>query len=170
MADYYTQAVIKGAYYLTPDQAEILKARGAELYETGEERTVLDSMTDGSAPSREYSIAFEEGYREYPETFEEWLEDYADDEDPDHYSDYFKKLFELPEERLFLEILKNNPGAVEIQKEEAHTCSKMREDGFGGGSLVVTRKGYLWIYSGSFDVYEDGTIKVRAEFVEWDDE
>lgn len=169
MADYFTQTVISHAHYLTQDMADVLEARGAELDPTGEERTILDSLAGKGIPAKEYHITFSEGWNDWPEEFEEWAEDYAAD-DPNNYSEGFKELFELDRANFLYQVLLLDPEAVAVEVQESQSCSKMRTDGFGGSSLTVTRKGYLFLYTGNIEIDDDGTIRSGAKFVPWDDQ
>lgn len=167
MADYYSRSVITEQAKLTKTMARVLEARGATLYEEGKEN-ILDGLASGRVPLTTYAIVFGEGWSNCYETADEWAEDYGD-EDED-ITDEFRELFEMSEENLMHEILKINPDLDSLESQCGWSCSKMRLDGFGGSSVIVTRKGYLYITTTNFEVEEDGTIKPGNVFHAWDEE
>ena len=169
MADYYSQGVIDGDFLLSTALVTVLSAQNAKLYSEEDGETVLDGIVNERTPLKSYSIVFGEGWDCWDGRYEN-LEEATDFEDTnlDKWSDETKRLAMLSMEDLLHEILKVNPEAHSIDYKEAHTCSKMRFDGFGGMGVFVTRKGYLYIHTGRAEVEDDGTIKFGGEFRSWE--
>lgn len=172
MANYYSHTVITDCYKLDEDLIAALEARGASCHpEGGEDETVLDGIVNERPPLKSYSIVWEEGWTEPCDDVDEFLVEYVgwDDEDVEKASPRFRELVLLSEPDMLHEILKLNPDADAVQMQEAWGCSKMRLDGFGGRSLTVTQKGYLYLCTGSVEINEDGTIVPGSKFTPWKD-
>ena len=168
MADYYTRTTLDKVVGLTSDLHDVLEGRGATLYLEGEAETVLDGIVAERPPIASYAVVCEEGLRGvFDDTVEGCLAEM--DIDPDSVSDEFKRLVMLDEAELLLEILKINPEIDELDLQSAHTCSKMRLDGFGGSAVIVSRTGYLYIHTQAYEIDEDGVIQSRTAFRFWGD-
>jgi len=166
MADYYTQEVVTNEQvYLTPEMERVLELRGAEVYREGDE-TVLDHLANG-CEKHLCGIVFEEGWREMEP--EELIEMFLDDEEEEELSEETKRLLALDKPDLFHEVLKINPEEEYIELQSGWSCSRMRLDGFGGSSLHVTRKGYLYVTTTNVSI-EDGVPVFDGEFVPWEKE
>jgi hypothetical protein len=171
MADYYTQTVVTAPVLLTTDLADVLSKRGATTYPADDGETVLDGIVNGRPPLRKYSVVFEQGWSDDLgdfDTFEEWAD--WEGEDPDEFSEEFKRLSRLHEHELIHEVLKVNPELEMIELQSGWTCSKMRLDGFGGSSLHVNRKGYLYVNTHHVEVDEDGFIQPTSKMTLWETE
>jgi len=169
MADYYSQTTLTEEVLLTQDLATVLSARGATLHPAGDEETALDALVTGQMPRRLYAVVWEEGWRNScGETLEDFIEE-IELEEKDA-TDGVKALLLLEEEDILHEVLKINPDLDLLEMNEAYTCSKMRLDGFGGRSLIVNRKGYLYIGTSGYHVDEDDVICPDNAFKFWKDE
>lgn len=168
MADYYTSTTLDKPVRLTPDLHAVFGVRGGTLYLEGEEETILDGIVAERPPMSTYSVVFEEGLHGImDETVEGCLAEMGID--PSDATDEFKRLVMLDDAELLLEILKINPEIDELDLQSSHSCSKMRLDGFGGAGTIVNRTGYLHIYTGAWEVDEDGVIQSQAAFRFWGD-
>ena len=168
MADYYTKEVITSPINLTPLLEKVLVTRGAEIYREGNE-TVLDHLVAGQE-IYECCVTFSEGWTEGDCGD---LEDFGSF-DPDDFDDpeeleEFKRLADMDKPFLFHEILKVNPDQTYIELQASWSCNKMRLDGFGGSSLHVTKKGYLYVTTTNVSISEDGIPEFDGKFVSWDD-
>lgn len=172
MADYYTNTVITSSFRMTEDLVRILEMRGATVHPDGEPETILDGIVKDRVPLRAYHVTFEQGFDStlggYYESIEEWADE--EGEDLDSISDYVKEHALDDEPDILHEILKLNPDEPYIEMQSGWGCSKMRIDGFGGSSLHVSRKGYMYVTTTEVTVEDDGTIKFGGEFQLWDKE
>jgi hypothetical protein len=169
MAIYYTKTTLTEPVLLTEDLRTILEARGGELYLEKEEETVLDGIVAERMPLGAYSVVFEDGMTGVWYTSdEEAVRDLRADHES--VSDDLVRFAMMEEEDLLHEILKINPDIDHLTLQSAHSCSRMRLDGFGGTGVIVNRKGYLIINSASFRIDDDGVISPAATFRPWSDE
>jgi len=169
MADYYSKGTIRPFVNLNAMLYKALETQGASFEVTDDSETVLDGIIKERPPMTEYYIYFEESWSDGQgsEEYLEWAE--TDDLSPEDLTE-FTRLLDLQMEDLLHEILKLNPEVEEIEHQCAHSCSKMRPDGFSGTGLIVNRKGWLYINTGSWEVDADGSIRSTAAFHPWDDE
>jgi hypothetical protein len=126
MADYYSQAVF---------QPSIPKHLIGD-----EDRRIIEA----------FSITFEtDGEDKFYLYADDWsCSGYLDSEDPEG------EEIELTEDDLFArfqEIIRRSNGELPwISKESAHTCSKMRPDGFGGGAVFITADDIQYSFTGQW--------------------
>jgi hypothetical protein len=176
MADYFSQGVLTEGVYLTPAMVDVIeRICDGETYATGNDQTVLDGMVNGQMPLNEYHVTFESGWDDACAHYEwEELLDWKgiDDHDLEDLDDVdeFKRLALLDQAKFMREILKVNPEKASLHYEAAHTCSRMRLDGFGGSSVTVTRKGYMYKSTNYPTIDEDGTISDVPNFTPWDED
>jgi len=171
VANYYTRSVITDTFLLSNTLVGVLKARSATVVEAEKRETILDGLVNERIPLTSYYITCNEGWSDLIDSYssiEEWAE--YEGEDLDELSDDFKELIMLDEPYLLREILKLNPGKNYIERQSGWSCDKMRLDGFGGSSLTVTKKGYLYVTTTDTLVTEDGEVRFGGEFYEWDQE
>ena len=168
MANYYSQGVITVPVFLNEDLYVTLTHRGADLEDAGQKETALDGIVHERPPLGLFTVAFPVGWRCTPDDADEFFVETCDldDDEIEALSAEVRRLVVLPEPHLMLEILKVNPELEFLAYREANTCSRMRLDGFGGGSVTVTRKG--WLETGSHSVkVTDGVVEVTSKFQEW---
>jgi hypothetical protein len=171
MADYYSRTVICETLLLTDDQQRALELVGASMDPMGGDETILDGIVNERPPLKEYYVYFPNGWTNACEDVDEFLIEYAglDDEEAAEVSAEARRLVVLQEPDLLREVLKVNPDLDVIQMQESWSCSKMRPDGFGGRSLWLNRKGYLYVCTSQVEIDEDGIIENPSSFHLWED-
>lgn len=169
MADYYSKGTIRPFVQLTDLLYKALETQGASFEVIDSSETVLDGIIKERMPMTQYYVYFEESWSDGQgsEEYLEWTD--TEDMEPEDLVE-FTRLLDLQQEDLLLEILKLNPEVEEVEHQCAHSCSKMRPDGFSGTGLIVNRKGWLYINTGSWEVDEDGIIQSTAAFKFWEQE
>lgn len=169
MADYYSKTVITTPVLLTENLVAALSAMGGDLWsDDASEETVLDGIVHGRPPLKRYYVTFPDGWSELVNQFDSIVDACADkDIALDECDEELRRLLWLDEPELLREVLLVNPDLTVIELQTGLDCSRMRLDGFGGRGLHVTRKGYLYIDTGSVEVAEDGTVRHLPQFVNW---
>jgi hypothetical protein len=152
MADYYSRGVVTPNLTLTPEMLGALVIRGATINRCGEDN-VLDQLARGNQNIQNVYVVFEEGLRR-PDEYD--IKDYyLANETSEERKAEITRLALLEEANLFREILDANPNLD-------HICSFMRDDGFGGSGLYVTRTHFLYISDDSAEVI-DGKIRITTK-------
>lgn len=165
MANYNTHEVVTHPVRLTAAMKEVLtNHRGAILYQV-QEANALDGLVDG-ALLHTYHITFENGWADLEDDLEEGDDENDGEENEEEPANRAEVLGLrcLSKEDFFHEVLKVNPDLSHIELQAAWTCSRMRLDGFGGSSLHVTRKGFLYVTTTNVVVKEDGTALLGSTF------
>lgn len=168
MANYYTRTVITESVLLTDALHSVLLVRGAQAECEGPSETILDALAFGREEIlNSYYVTFENGWNNQWDSVDEYIDDELDE--GESVSDEFRRLFEMEEHEILLEILKINPMQDHIVEQSSWSCSKMRADGFGGSGLIVNRKGFLYITTSNYQIRDDGEIIHGGTFTPWEE-
>lgn len=172
MADYFSATVLTAPVLLNESLYVALTHRQADIEVCGEAETVLDGLVHEREPLCHYTVVWPTGWLHACDDADEFFVEYCglDDEDIEQISDEVRRLVVMEEQDLLHEILKINPDLTYIEMQEAHTCSRMRLDGYSGSSIHVTRKGFMIVNTRDVMVSEEGEISFGGEFIEWGQE
>ncbi len=144
MADFYSQATLTPGVRLTKAMRHVIGLTNGS-YEVESKGSLLEDVAAGEEDSNTvYYVYWEDGFSTPDEGEVEERIGAGDFPEGTPEAAEFRRLAKLviedKTEHFLREVLLHNPEVKHLELHKSYTCSKMRDDGFGGEGIYVTRK------------------------------